>query len=611
MKRLLILSLFIFITLGFTACDQVTEEQTEADALFQKITKVYTLHEDGSIDYRYQHELDLHSYYSFNRLYGETFIVYNPNYQELNINRSVTETKEEKKIPSPENAYNEVLPGFASGAPPFHHLREMVVTHTGLEKNSTIRLDYEIQSNSEYMPFLMGNEVLAEASPVRELVIKVRFPADKELNYKLLNAQENLNIANKGDLKEYKWVFEDLPTAKHEDQQPRYNQHLPRLIFSTADLDRTYQYLTGQFSDDLPESIAEGITDAVGNSQTRMDSILAIQDMVVNHINHFKIPLKHTGFRLRSNEAVLEDNGGTTLEKTVLLASILKEMGINAQPVGIIPSEFSEKNMGNLKLLENYYVKVPHNEESVYLSAINSNRINAKYRFLNELNLVLDQEQNVPEFIRHEEKISTVEISGNLELNNANRLTGEVDARLMHCENPYLEEERTEASAQSLLSPGFNASDVSNYQLDSLSPAMSQIHYTINREFMPEEQGNYRFMTIPEINTGLDQWDLKLLTESRITPLELDWPVDIHYDYTLTVPESLQLENTDINIQESNNIGSVTIRIRQVNRGIQIRRELQITEKTVQPADYNKLKELMNLWYKDNYRKLIFSFGTR
>jgi hypothetical protein len=608
MKRIaLFIPSILILLFVFNSCDQPTEKQKEADALFQKITKTYTLHEDGSIDYRYQHKLDLHSHYSFNRLYGETFIVYNPEYQELNINRSVTETKEEKKIPSPENAYNEVLPGFASGTPPFHHLREMVVTHTGLEKNSTIRLDYEIESNSEYMPFLMGNEVLAKASPVRELVIKVRFPADKELNYKLLKSQENLNISNKGDLKEYKWVFKDIAATKHEDQQPEYNQHLPRLIFSTADLNRAYQYITGQFSDDLPESIAQGITDAVGNSQTRMDSILAVQDMVVNHINHFDIPLKHTGFRLRSNETVLEDNGGTTLEKTVLLASILKEMGINAKPVGIIPSEFYEKNMGNLRLLEYYYVKVPGKRESVYLSAINSNRINSRYRFPGEVNLVMDQEQNDPEFIKPEENVSAVEISGNLELINANRLTGEVDARLTHCENPYLELERTEATAQSLLSPGFNASDVRNYQLDSLSPAMSQIHYTINREFMPEQQGNYRFMTIPEMNTGLDQWHLEILTESRLTPVEPGWPVEVRYDYTFTIPESLQLVNQDIDIRESNEIGSVTIRIRQENGNIRVRRELRVTEKTIQPADYNKLKKLMNLWYKENYRKLIFS----
>ena len=142
MKNALLIFSFISLAAGITSCDKLTESQKKADAVFRRITKIYTLHPDGSVDYQYKHELDLHSYYAFNRLYGESFIVYNPKYQQLTVNKSVTETAEGKKIPSPENAYNEVLPQFASGAPPFHHLREMVVTHSGLELYSTIHLDY-------------------------------------------------------------------------------------------------------------------------------------------------------------------------------------------------------------------------------------------------------------------------------------------------------------------------------------------------------------------------------------------------------------------------------------------------------------------------------------
>jgi hypothetical protein len=560
------------------------------------------------VDYHYTHELDLHSYYSFNRLYGETFIVYNPKYQELNINKSVTETAEGKMVPSPENAYNEVLPRFAEGAPPFHHLREMVVTHTGLEKNSTIRIDYEIKSNPEYKPFLMENEVLAKNSPVRELVIKVRFPEEKELHYKLLNAEEKLNISKQGDLKEYKWVFEDLPAIPHEDQQPEFNQHLPRLIFSTASYNKVYSYITDQLSPSLPSSATKSIDEAMMNSQNRMDSILAIQDMVVNHINHFAVPLKYNGYQIRSNEEALEDNGGTTIEKTWLLASLLRKTGVGANPVAIIPSEYYGKEAGNLKSIYEYYVKVQENGENIYLSAVNSNQINAAYRYPNEIHLTLDPGKEEYESFKTEENISKAKISGKLEINNADQLKGEIDARLTYCENPYLKVERTESSVNSLLTPGFNTSDIKNYQLDSLSPGLSHIHYTINREFTPEGQGDYRFMTIPEINTGLDQWHLEMLTESRITPFELGWPLDVSYDYTLILPESHQLVNQDVDIQESNNIGSVTIRIQQENGNIQVRRSLQLSEKIIQPADYNKLKALMNLWYTDNYRRLIFTF---
>src|SRR6056297_1613739 len=222
MKKSIITFTLIAILFGLYSCDKLTEEQKNADALYKKITKTYTLNEDGSTTYQYEHELDLHSYLSFNRLYGETFIKYNPEYQTIDTIISVTETKEGKKIPSPDNAYNELLPRFASGAPSFSHLREMVVTHTGLEKNSTINLKYQISSNKDFMPFLTGDEILEQSSPVKEMVIKVRIPKDKELKYQLINAGEKLNISRRGKYKEYEWTLKNLPALDHERHQPEY-----------------------------------------------------------------------------------------------------------------------------------------------------------------------------------------------------------------------------------------------------------------------------------------------------------------------------------------------------------------------------------------------------
>ena len=97
---------------------------------------------DGRIDYRYIKKLKLQSYRSFNSLYGETFISYNPAFQSLKINEVYTIMADGKKNPSPSNAFNEVLPAFAANAPAYNNLREMVITHSGKEMNEVINLDY-------------------------------------------------------------------------------------------------------------------------------------------------------------------------------------------------------------------------------------------------------------------------------------------------------------------------------------------------------------------------------------------------------------------------------------------------------------------------------------
>ena len=65
----------------------------EYEATYHLISRSYTLNEDGSMDYRYRKELQLFTTASFDK-YGETFIVYNPEYQTLTINEAYTVRKD-------------------------------------------------------------------------------------------------------------------------------------------------------------------------------------------------------------------------------------------------------------------------------------------------------------------------------------------------------------------------------------------------------------------------------------------------------------------------------------------------------------------------------------
>ena len=65
-------------------------QEAKHDATFIEIVQEYTLNEDGSQDYHYYKKFELNTHFSFNRLYGETFIVYNPEHQELKIKTGTT-----------------------------------------------------------------------------------------------------------------------------------------------------------------------------------------------------------------------------------------------------------------------------------------------------------------------------------------------------------------------------------------------------------------------------------------------------------------------------------------------------------------------------------------
>ena len=605
MNRQTIRLLLIALLIGSVSCNKEKKEYKDADAVFQKVTKVYTLHKDGSIDYQYKHKLDLRSYYAFNRLYGETFIVYNPEYQKLTVNKSVTETKEGNRVKSPKNAYNKVLPHFAEGAPPYSHLREMVVTHTGLEKNSTINLDYKLESNKEFAPFLMKDIVLAKRSPIRELTIKVRFPEDKKLNYRLLNTKEKLNISKDGEYKVYEWEFDNIQKRTNDHGQPANEEHLPRLIFSSVNFNTAYAHLTDQFSSAISEDLARKIISPLDNKNSQMDTILAIQDRVINHMNQFDIPLEYNGFKLKSNNQVISNNGGTPLEKTILLSSLLNKLGLDAEVIGILPEKFHDEKLGNLSPLKEFYVKVQPGNEILYLSATHNHTFNAKYKHPNEVNIILNPAYDSPKFLEPAEEMNTVDISGDLEITKFKTINGSVDIERTYCENPFFQIEKQEEAVNSLLGPGFSASNILEQEIKQSNANQIKVHYEVNQTIQPQEHGNYWIVDIPEVNNGLRVEYLKSFATNRTSPLQIDYPIHIKYQYSFAIPENMKLKNKAIQISKSNKNGSLEIQTDISKNKVEVLRELTIKTQTIPPQGFDEFKDMLNLWIKDNYKSLV------
>ena len=228
------LSFFVFLLLF-----QVTISAEEGDAVYKKIIHEYTLNPDGSSEYREYKEIKLLSHLSFHRMYGETFIIFDPAYQELEINEAYTIMADGQRVDVPDNAFNEVLPRAASHAPAYNRLREMVVTHTGLEVGATIYLDYTLKTKAGFMPAFMGEEFIKDIVPINERQVIIRIPADRELQYKVLNIRTAPEVSLDKGMNVYTFTFRSLSAYTREWGTDL--ELLPRLFFSAAkDLERAY-----------------------------------------------------------------------------------------------------------------------------------------------------------------------------------------------------------------------------------------------------------------------------------------------------------------------------------------------------------------------------------
>lgn len=318
--------------------------KAESEAEFRKLSKTYTLRADGSQELRVQKELTLFTHAAMNGLYGETFIVYDPEFQELTIHESYTRQKDGTVIKTPSNALVEVLPSSAANAPAYNHLKEMVVVHTGLELGATIYLDYSIVSKAGYLPELDVCCPVKELSPVKEFIFRLNVPAGKSVRYELLNASAKPVIAQGNGMKSFIWTLKDVVPRPYAYPSGRGNLGLvqavasgmmPVFVASTwPGYTEAVKYLQKQFAvgntSVVEGKVAELTQGLEGNPQ-------AIRNAIANYmaglyqLGHCNVSLQDAGYRLRPASEVITSAYGTQAELVNLDVTLQRAAGLEAE----------------------------------------------------------------------------------------------------------------------------------------------------------------------------------------------------------------------------------------------------------------------------------------
>lgn len=316
----------------------------KAESEFRKLSKTYTLRADGSQELRVQKELTLFTHAAMNGLYGETFIVYDPEFQELTIHESYTRQKDGTVIKTPSNALVEVLPSSAANAPAYNHLKEMVVVHTGLELGATIYLDYSIVSKAGYLPELDVCCPVKELSPVKEFIFRLNVPAGKSVRYELLNASAKPVIAQGNGMKSFIWTLKDVAPRPYAYPSGRGNLGLvqsvasgmmPVFVASTwPGYTEAVKYLQKQFAVGNT-SVVEGkvaeLTQGLEGNPQAMRNAIANYMAGLYQLGHCNVSLQDAGYRLRPASEVITSAYGTQAELVNLDVTLQRAAGLEAE----------------------------------------------------------------------------------------------------------------------------------------------------------------------------------------------------------------------------------------------------------------------------------------
>ena len=598
------------IALLFVALTILAQNEPATDAIYQKIIKEYTLNEDGSIDFHYYKKMKYLTPYAFNRLYGESFIVYNPEFHELTINISKTLQEDGTVIENPENAFNEVLPRFSANAPYYNHLREMVVTHAGLEINAIVKLDYTIHTKPGYYASLSGMEPIKENVPVVEEIISFSIPENVDFNYKVLNIRTSPKLATLEGRKIYKFAFNGLSSkiGVHEPFAPSDGINQPSIIYSTVKMEELYKSFTAQesFQYKVDESMKKIVKVAKEDVNDDIELALKIQDIVANNINYYPIPLSYSGYKVRTAMETFKSNGGTQLEKCILLTALLRESGINAEPVMVVPSPFFDENIGCIAPATEFLVQVnPRETKQLYLSATHTSGQNLIYQSAGKTVFALNPSKPL-RIEKNEDVENKIKLTGELIFDDSLKFKGQLELFVSGRSNPYFKLKNDSTSAKKLLLGGISTKEIKLLEIKNLSQLRSEISYIIEKGTPMNNQKNYSFFTLPSCKQGIETWHMNYLSDNRNSILQVPTIISENYDITIQLPEGVSLINPVEKIEKQSGFGKLYVEISQNENEIRIKRSIEILQKEILASDYKGFKEMIDLWNERQYRKLVF-----
>ncbi len=579
----------------------------ETDARFNLVKKTYTLNPDGSVSQRVVKECKLFTYNSFHRLYGETFILFNPRFQTLKINSCYTIMADGKKVKAPENAFNEVLPRFAANAPAFNHLREMVVTHTGLEVGATIVLDYEIISKKEFFPYLMGQEVLAETVPVDEFQLSMIVPKDQVFNYRLYNAAVETKISTNDKSKTYSWTFRNLNSMMPEPNLPAESRYLPVIRYTTfKDMQDAIRFLTKQdaFQFVMPDDLKSGIDALKKDNPDLLQAALKIQDKVVNDYQLYPVPLSLAGFQVSTPLTVHREAGGTALEKACLMAAMLKHLGLASAVVGV-QDAYYDKGTGDVGNFGQYLVQtlIPGGK-AIFLSVLHTDTYDQALALGGKTLVFMEAGKDLKaETLKPVE--SETELKAKLKLDAEGSLSGVVELDLAGASNPYFDLKSDVSKAKSLLKALPGKTEIKD--TPKIEAGGSQLTFSLQAGDKVKKNGSFFSLEIPWISNGLYSRNLGELTTDRKHPIDISVPHSEEADIEIELSAGMKMAGNPVNISLKNQAGELRIQIKQEGNKLIIKKEIELNVSVLSPDFYKQLRELTSIWYSKSNREILLN----
>lgn len=566
----------------------------EPDATYLEKGVTFTLHPDGSWEKEYHHRLKLETYLAVNRLAGHTSIEYNPQYQELKVLKSETTMKDGKKVPSPANAFNEVLPRSARYFPHYAHLRRMVVAHTGLERGAVVELHYRLKTTPAFMPYFSAKEFIADRLPVEHFVLKISIPPGKKLNYKCFHVDVTPVIKKENERVVYTFTLKRIKSYTWEPLSKGIGRSY--IVFSTAGGWGSV-FPSATEAGPLPPELAKKLDHMKPQNPAPLNDefYFKLQDLVTGDIENCPVGMDLNGFAVRKLQEVYASNYATAVEKVFLFYHMLKHLNIPAEIAAVPAGNRLAADVPTIFQIDHYLIKIKKDpKHAVFLNPWKNGEHLYPYEVsgttfynLQEKDFQVVRAANAPQ--------NRVDISGKIKINKE-KTTGELNVSVSGYFYPY--RSTLGNSEKALLKVVRNILPISKLEVKKialLTPRQITAFVSVEGNVLKEI---YQQRLLLEKLTFPHVTDMMVAFKERDCPLDLEVPFDFRVNLEIRMPEDMEATFLAPPVNVRNDVGYYEQEVKSSKPGVMtLKMALGVKNAFIDPQAYPRFKEIMNKYF--------------
>jgi hypothetical protein len=203
------------------------------------------------------------------------------------------------------------------------------------EKGDLLFLDYEKESSLPIRNRIWGKIYVNRTNPVKNLSIRLSVPAEIELEY-LSNRWVEPIETSEDNMDTYLWTSTRIPPYEYEPYMPEKDEVISWLAYtSIKSWDEVEDWLGDLFRESLEPDLVKTKTDEITKTDKNVkEKVDSIYHWVRNNIRYEPSELGLlTGFKPHPASEVLNQRMGDCKDHSILMLSMLENIGVKAHPV--------------------------------------------------------------------------------------------------------------------------------------------------------------------------------------------------------------------------------------------------------------------------------------